>query len=280
MVRLSVNVNKVATLRNARGGSVPDVLRVARACVEAGCHGITVHPRPDGRHIRTTDVEALAAMLTVEFNVEGYPTTEFLDLVCRVRPAQCTLVPDPPDALTSSSGWRLGRDTAWLRDVIARLHDAGMRVSLFVDADPSRMAAARALGADRVELYTEPYARAFPTPARDAVFARYRAAALAAQGEGLGLNAGHDLDLENLPYFSRHCPGLLEVSIGHALISDALFMGLRPAVRAYLAALDPEGPTSVTSPSSRKRPRSRGGTSGQVAAGGPKSRRRRAATKS
>lgn len=237
MIRLSVNVNKAATLRNARGGTVPDVVRVARACIEAGCHGITVHPRPDGRHIRTTDVEALAAMLTVEFNVEGYPSPDFLDLVCRVRPAQCTLVPDAPGVLTSNAGWRLDGDPAWLSDVIARLHAAGMRVSLFMDADAATMASARALGADRVELYTEPYARAFHTPARDAVFARYREAAEAAVAAGLGVNAGHDLDLENLPYFVRNCPGLLEVSIGHALISDALFLGLRATVQAYLAVL-------------------------------------------
>jgi pyridoxine 5-phosphate synthase len=237
MTRLSVNVNKAATLRNARGGMVPDVVRVARTCIEAGCHGITVHPRPDGRHIRAADVAALAAMLTVEFNIEGYPSPEFLDLVCRVRPAQCTLVPDPPDVLTSNTGWTLDGDTTWLAGAIARLHASGVRVSLFMDADGAPMASARALGADRVELYTEPYARAFPTPARDVVFARYHEAAEAALAAGLGVNAGHDLDLENLPYFARRLPGLLEVSIGHALISDALFMGLRPAVRAYLAAL-------------------------------------------
>jgi pyridoxine 5-phosphate synthase len=237
MIRLSVNVNKAATLRNARGGSVPDVVRVARTCIEAGCHGITVHPRPDERHIRAADVDALAAMLTVEFNVEGYPSPRFLDLVGRVRPAQCTLVPDPPEVLTSNAGWRLDGDTAWLADVIARLHAGGMRVSLFVEPDPAAMAPARALGADRVELYTEPYARAFHTPRRDAVFARYRAAAEAALAAGLGVNAGHDLDLDNLPYLARHLPGLLEVSIGHALLSDALFVGLRAAVRAYLDAL-------------------------------------------
>jgi pyridoxine 5-phosphate synthase len=241
MVRLSVNVNKAATLRNARGGIVPDVVRVARTCIEAGCHGITVHPRPDGRHIRVADVDALAAMLTVEFNIEGYPSPAFLDLVCRIRPAQCTLVPDAPDVLTSNAGWRLGAGTAWLREVIARLHGAGSRVSLFMDPEPEQMARARALGADRVELYTEPYARAFHTPRRDAVFARYRIAAEAAVAAGLGVNAGHDLDLDNLPLLARELPGLLEVSIGHALISDALFMGLAAAVRAYLGALASDG---------------------------------------
>jgi len=237
MIRLSVNVNKAATLRNARGGNDPDVLRVARTCIEAGCHGITVHPRPDGRHIRTADVEALAAMLSVEFNVEGYPSPEFLALVGRVRPAQCTLVPDAPEVLTSNAGWRLTGETAWLADVIARLRGNGSRVSLFMDPDPAQMERARGLGADRVELYTEPYARAFPTTRRDEVFACYRAAAEAAVAVGLGVNAGHDLDLENLPYLARHLSGLAEVSIGHALISDALFLGLTAAVRADLGAL-------------------------------------------
>jgi len=237
MIRLSVNVNKAATLRNARGGAVPDVVRVARTCIEAGCHGITVHPRPDERHIRAADVDALAAMLTVEFNIEGYPSPRFLDLVCRVRPTQCTLVPDAPDVLTSNAGWRLDGDTAWLAEVIERLHGAGTRVSLFMDPDLAGMTRARAVGADRVELYTEPYARAFHTPRRAEVFARYRAAAEAAVAAGLGVNAGHDLDLDNLPHLARHLPGLLEVSIGHALISDALFMGLTAAVRAYLGAL-------------------------------------------
>ena len=241
MVRLSVNVNKAATLRNARGGDVPDVVRVARTCIEAGCHGITVHPRPDGRHIRVADVDALAAMLTVEFNIEGYPSPAFLDLVCRVRPAQCTLVPDAPDVLTSNAGWRLGAGADWLGDVIARLHAAGSRVSLFMDPEPAAMPGARALGADRVELYTEPYARAFHTPRRDHVFARYRVAAESAVAAGLGVNAGHDLDLDNLPLLARELPGLLEVSIGHALISDALFMGLAAAVRAYLGALASDG---------------------------------------
>jgi pyridoxine 5-phosphate synthase len=239
MVRLSVNVNKAATLRNARGGNVPDVLRVARTCIEAGCHGITVHPRPDGRHIRYDDVRALAAMMPVEFNVEGYPSPEFLDLVLGVAPTQCTLVPDAPDQLTSNAGWRLGEDTTWLAPVIGRLRARGIRVSLFMDPDPALVRRAQAIGADRVELYTEPYARAYPTPRRDTVFAAYRGAADAAVSVGLGVNAGHDLDLENLPHLARNLPGLLEVSIGHALISDALFLGLRGAVQAYLRALAP-----------------------------------------
>lgn len=237
MVRLSVNVNKVATLRNARGGAVPSVLRAAEVAVAAGCHGITVHPRPDARHIRYQDVLDLAAMLTVELNVEGYPSPELLDLVCRVRPAQCTLVPDPPDVLTSNAGWPLDGDLGWLRPVVERLHAHGVRVSLFVDPVPARMPTARALGADRVELYTESYARTFGTGAGGAVFEAFRATAAAAGDAGLGVNAGHDLDLVNLPFLARHLPGLLEVSIGHALVSDALFMGLDAAVRAYLAAL-------------------------------------------
>jgi len=238
VIRLSVNVNKAATLRNARGGDVPDVLRVAQTCVEAGCHGITVHPRPDGRHIRYDDVETLAARLGVELNVEGYPSDTFLDLVCRVRPAQCTLVPDPPDVLTSNAGWRLGGDTAWLRDVVARLREAGIRVSLFLDPDPAEVPRVRALEADRVELFTEAYARAYGGPQQAAVFETYRATADAASAAGLGVNAGHDLDLDNLAFLAAHLPGLVEVSIGHALISDALFMGLAAAVQAYLARLE------------------------------------------
>jgi pyridoxine 5-phosphate synthase len=237
MVRLSVNVNKVATLRNARGGDNPNVLEAARACVAAGAHGITVHPRPDGRHIRYQDVHDLAAALDVELNVEGYPAPELLDLVCAVRPAQCTLVPDPPDVLTSNAGWRLDGDTARLGDVLARLRAHGIRTSLFLDPDPEAVARARALGADRIELYTMDYARAFGTAEQEAVFARYQRAAVAAGAHGLGLNAGHDLDLRNLPYLVAHLPGLLEVSIGHALIADALYRGLAATVRDYLAAV-------------------------------------------
>ncbi len=237
MVRLSVNVNKVATLRNARGGAVPSVVRAAEVAIAAGCHGITVHPRPDARHIRYQDVLDLAAMLTVELNIEGYPSPALLDLVCRVRPAQCTLVPDPPDVLTSNAGWPLDRDLGWLRPVVDRLHEHGVRVSLFVDPVPARMPAARALGADRVELYTESYARTFGTTEGAAVFEAFRATAAAAGEAGLGVNAGHDLDLVNLPFLARRLPGLVEVSIGHALVSDALFMGLDAAVRAYLSAL-------------------------------------------
>ena len=237
MVRLSVNVNKIATLRNARGGDLPNVVQTAQTCIDAGCHGITVHPRPDGRHIRVQDVLDLAAMLTVEFNIEGYPSPEFLDLVCRVRPTQCTLVPDAPDVLTSHAGWDLRGDVVWLGDVLRRLRDQSIRTSLFMDPDPEQVRRAKELGADRIELYTERYARLFTTPEQEQVFDPYRRAALVAQEVGLGLNAGHDLNLENLPYLVQNMPGLLEVSIGHALICDALYMGLFPAVKAYLHAL-------------------------------------------
>jgi len=241
MIKLSVNVNKIATLRNARGGDQPNVVRAAQTCIDAGCHGITVHPRPDGRHIRYQDVRDLAALLadhsSIEFNIEGYPSTEFLDLVCRVRPTQCTLVPDPPDVLTSNAGWDLSRDVAWLGQVLRRLHDNGIRTSLFLDPDNEQVRRAKEVGTDRIELYTEQYARLFGSAEQDQVYAAYHTAAQAAQEAGLGLNAGHDLNLENLPYFAEHLPGLLEVSIGHALICDALYMGLVASVKAYLSAL-------------------------------------------
>jgi len=243
VIRLSVNVNKVATLRNARGGDRPSVRQAAEVAIAAGCHGITVHPRPDERHIRRADVLALAAWLPVELNIEGYPGDEWLRLVERVRPAQATLVPDPPDVLTSNAGWRFGEvDRVWLVGIVARLRAAGCRVSLFVDPVPREVEGAKSVGADRVELFTEAYARAFATKKRDAVFARYRAAAERAAALGLGVNAGHDLDLDNLPYLAQNLPGLAEVSIGHALIGDALFAGLDRTVRAYLAALAADRP--------------------------------------
>jgi pyridoxine 5-phosphate synthase len=243
MIRLSVNVNKVATLRNARGGARPSVRQAAEVAIAAGAHGITVHPRPDERHIRRSDVLELASWLPVELNIEGYPDEAWLALVEQVRPAQATLVPDPPGVLTSNAGWDLSRDRPELAAAIRRVQAAGCRASVFVDPAPGTVRRARAHGADRVELYTEPYAQAFTTPQRDAVFARYRAAAEAALEEGLGINAGHDLDLENLPFLAQNLPGLAEVSIGHALISDALLIGLDAAVRAYLAALAPAGAT-------------------------------------
>lgn len=249
MVKLSVNVNKIATLRNARGGDLPNVVQAAQTCIEAGCHGITVHPRPDARHIRYQDVYDLQAMLAgqiveshaVEFNIEGYPSPELLELVCDIRPTQCTLVPDAPDVLTSDHGWNLHGELHWLGDVLKRLRDQGIRTSLFLDPDPDQIRRAKDLGTDRIELYTERYARLFSSPERDAAFAPYYQAALAAREASLGLNAGHDLNLDNLSYFARRIPGLLEVSIGHALICDALYMGLRSAVGAYLNALEPSG---------------------------------------
>jgi pyridoxine 5-phosphate synthase len=240
VIRLSVNVNKVATLRNARGGELPSVRRAAEVAVGAGCHGITVHPRPDERHIRRSDVVELASWLPVELNIEGYPGPEWIALVEQVRPAQATLVPDPPDVLTSNAGWRFDHvDRGWLANVIDRLKGCGCRVSLFVDPEPYDVEGAQKVGADRVELYTGFYAKTFSTPQRRTVFTRYLAAAERAIASGLEINAGHDLDLANLPFLAANLPGLAEVSIGHALVSDALFIGLDAAVRAYLRALVP-----------------------------------------
>jgi len=246
MVRLSVNLNKIALLRNSRGGNLPDVLRAARTCVAAGCHGITVHPRPDARHITHRDVFDLAAMLTVEFNIEGYPSPEFLELVCRVRPTQCTLVPDAPNVLTSNAGWKLSRKTEWLSEVLARLREHGIRSSLFVEPDSSMIKRAKELGADRVELYTGPYAMSFGTARGEAILRSHCEAARVARRVGLGVNAGHDLNLDNLPRYVKEVVGLQEVSIGHALIADTLYMGLEQAVRAYLLALvaSPDAPST------------------------------------
>jgi len=238
MIRLSVNVNKIATLRNARGGNIPDVVEAARTCIAAGCHGITVHPRPDARHITFQDVFDLAAMLTVEFNIEGYPGAEFVDLVMRVRPTQVTLVPDPPGVLTSNAGWNLtSGDVDWLGDLLARFRKAAIRTSLFLDPDAEQLNRAQQLGADRIELYTGPYAHAFRAPAGKEILAAHRDAARLARKIGLGVNAGHDLDLKNIPTYAKSVKGLQEVSIGHALVSDALYMGLTRTVKAYLKAL-------------------------------------------
>jgi pyridoxine 5-phosphate synthase len=238
MIRLSVNVNKIATLRNARGGNIPDVVEAARTCIAAGCHGITVHPRPDARHITFQDVFDLAAMMTVEFNIEGYPGTEFIDLVMRVRPTQVTLVPDPPGVLTSNAGWNLTSGaTDWLGDLLATFKKAGIRTSLFLETNAEQIRRARKLGADRIELYTGPYAQAFGTPACKTILAAHREAARLAREIGLGVNAGHDLDLKNIPAYAKAVKGLQEVSIGHALVSDALHIGLTRTVKAYLKAL-------------------------------------------
>lgn len=240
--RLSVNLNKVALLRNARTIGIPSVLRAAEICIEAGAQGITVHPRPDERHIRRQDVlelaEALKGAPEVEFNIEGNPFPEFMELVLEVKPAQCTLVPDGPDAFTSDHGWDLkGAEAERLRPIISRLREAGIRTSLFMDADPEQIGLARAVGADRVELYTEPYAARFARGVDvEETLEAFRHAAEKAQSIWLGVNAGHDLNLQNLGLFCT-IPDIMEVSIGHALISDALEMGLGNAVRAYLGVL-------------------------------------------
>jgi pyridoxine 5-phosphate synthase len=242
MPKLSVNVNKVATLRNSRGGPIPSVVDAARVCIEAGAPGITVHPRADARHITFQDVHDLKRLLegwtAVEFNIEGDPRPELLNLVETVRPHQCTLVPVRPGEITSEAGWPPDTDETDLRDAIARLRGHGVRVSLFIDPTEAAVQFARRVGADRVELYTEPYARAFnasSAPLSEALAPYVRAASLADQ-LGLGVNAGHDLDLENLPDFVGALPRLDEVSIGHALISYALYVGLRQAVLEYREA--------------------------------------------
>ena len=240
MTRLSVNVNKVALLRNSRNNGIPSVIRAAEQSIAAGALGITVHPRPDQRHIRTSDVLELAAMLKqfpdVEFNIEGNPYPDFLEIVRAVRPAQCTLVPDDPGAFTSDHGWNLHDAGKRLRPILSEIRQSGARVSLFMDADADQWALAKELGADRVELYTEPYADSFGRSDFETVFAWYGSAAAAAQSAGLGVNAGHDLNRANLGAFCR-IPGILEVSIGHALVADALEMGFANAVRAYLRIL-------------------------------------------
>ena len=232
MVRLSVNINKIATLRNSRGGNVPDVVKAAIDIERFGAEGITVHPRPDERHIRYRDVEMLKDVVTTEFNVEGYPSSSFLDLVLRIKPDQVTLVPDPPDALTSNAGWDTVTHADFLKKVVSSLQEKGIRVSLFTDTTPSMIEGAVHTGTDRIELYTESYARSFSSDRENAV-APFAKAAVLANNLGLGVNAGHDLNLDNLAYFGRMVPHLMEVSIGHALISDALYLGLENTVQLY-----------------------------------------------
>jgi pyridoxine 5-phosphate synthase len=236
MTQLSVNINKLATLRNARGGNNPDVVATALLIERYGAQGITVHPRPDERHIRRSDVRALKPLLTTEFNIEGYPTDDFIALVLEVRPAQVTLVPDPPEALTSNAGWEARTHKAFLQDVIARFKGAGIRTSLFMGTDLELIGHAADTGTDRIELYTEPYAAGYQQD-REAVVAPFVWAGERAAQLGLGLNAGHDLDRDNLRYFAQQVPGLLEVSIGHALICDALRFGLENTVGLYLREL-------------------------------------------
>ena len=236
MTRLSVNINKIATLRNARGGNMPDVVRAAIDCERFGAQGITVHPRPDERHIRYQDVLDLKQVVTTEFNIEGYPNRTFIELVKQVQPAQVTMVPDPPNALTSNAGWNTIKHEAFLKDVVAEFQAAGIRTSLFIETDPELIWKAATTGTDRVELYTEPYAADYHRD-RDAAIAPFVIAAKTANEAGLGLNAGHDLNLDNLKFFAENIPGLLEVSIGHALICDALYVGLENSVQLYLRQL-------------------------------------------
>lgn len=233
---LSVNINKVATLRNARGENVPNVQHVAEDCEAFGAEGITVHPRPDERHIRYDDVLKLRPLVKTEFNIEGYPSPEFINLVLKVRPEQVTLVPDAPADLTSHAGWNVEEHMDLLSGVVERLKDAGIRTSIFVDPDPKQIQLAARTGADRVELYTKPYADMYPEDPEAAV-APYVAASEAAHRCGLGVNAGHDLSLENLAFLRQKLPYLNEVSIGHALISDALYLGLEQAIKKYKECL-------------------------------------------
>ena len=232
MTRLSVNINKIATLRNARGGNIPDIRQAAIDCQKFGAEGITVHPRPYERHIRYQDVHEIKTVIETEFNIEGYPSISFLDLVLSILPDQVTLVPDPPGAITSSEGWNTVRHKDFLKEVISELKKNGIRTSIFIDTNLRLIENAADTGCDRIELYTEPYARNFPSDPAKAV-ASYKKAGDFASKLGLGLNAGHDLSLENLKYFKDNINGLLEVSIGHALISDALYYGLENTIQMY-----------------------------------------------
>jgi len=237
MTQLSVNINKVATLRNARGANTPNLVHIALDIERFGGEGITVHPRPDERHIRYADVYDLSPLVQTEFNIEGYPNRKFIDMVLEVKPAQVTLVPDPPGALTSNAGWDTVKHRDFLREVIAEFRAAGIRTSVFVGTDIAHIEGANLIGTDRIELYTEPYADGYVED-REKAIAPFVAAAEKAEELGIGLNAGHDLSLENLKYFADHIPALLEVSIGHALISDALYYGLENTVQMYLRLLN------------------------------------------
>lgn len=232
MTRLSVNINKIATLRNSRGGNIPDVLKTAVDCQQYGAEGITVHPRPDERHIRYRDVRDLKPLITTEFNIEGYPSDSFLELVYEVIPDQVTLVPDPPGALTSSEGWDTIANMTFLKKVIANIQSRGIRTSIFIGTRKDFILAASETGTNRIEFYTEPYATEYPA-GREKAIEPFLKAAIVANNAGLGINAGHDLNLENLKYFSETIPGLLEVSIGHALIADALYYGLENTIQMY-----------------------------------------------
>ncbi|MGA2823775.1 MAG: pyridoxine 5'-phosphate synthase [Bacteroidales bacterium] len=236
MTKLSVNINKIATLRNARGGNLPDVIKVALDCERFGAEGITVHPRPDERHIRYQDVRNLKPVLSTEFNIEGYPSKNFIDLVIAAKPAQVTLVPDPPGVLTSNAGWDTLKNKSFLKEIISEFRKNGIRTSIFIDADNLMIRHAADTATDRIELYTESYAKNFPADPEKAINP-FITAALLAGDLRLGLNAGHDLNLENLHYFYKNIPGLLEVSIGHALVCDALYFGLENTIQLYLRQL-------------------------------------------
>lgn len=236
MTRLSVNINKIATLRNARGGNNPDVIKVAIDCERFGAQGITVHPRPDERHIRYADAIELKRVVTTEFNIEGYPDERYMKLVRETKPEQATLVPDKPDAITSNAGWDTVKNESMLAEIIAELKSFGVRVSVFVDPSPAMVEGAKKIGADRIELYTEPYASHYHQQ-REAAVKPYIEAAKVAHDLGLGINAGHDLDLHNLRFLKESIPYLDEVSIGHALICDALYLGLENTIQLYLRQL-------------------------------------------
>jgi len=236
MTRLSVNINKIATLRNARGGNMPDVIQVAKDCEAFGAQGITVHPRPDERHIRYNDVYLLKPIVTTEFNIEGYPSESFIELVLKIKPEQVTLVPDPPDAITSNKGWDTKENLSFLKNVIETFKANETRVSVFVDPIAEMVKYAKKAGADRVELYTESYAEMYCKD-RDLAVKPFVEAANAAKQEGIGLNAGHDLNLDNIRFLSEKIPNLLEVSIGHALICESLYLGLQKTIQLYLERL-------------------------------------------
>lgn len=238
MTKLSVNINKVATIRNARGGNLPNVVQVAIDCQEFGAEGITVHPRPDERHIRYADVYELKPKVITEFNIEGNPTPEFMSLIKKIKPTQVTLVPDAPDAITSNAGWNTIAHKDFLTDIVGEVQSLGVRASIFVDPNPEMISMVSQIGADRIELYTEPYVDMYRID-REKAIAPYIEAATLAKKIGLGVNAGHDLNLENLNYLYVNIPWLKEVSIGHALISDALYMGLEKTIKAYKNCLKP-----------------------------------------
>lgn len=237
MALLSVNVNKIALLRNSRGADFPNVLKVSQDLITCGAHGITIHPRPDERHAKYADAYTLKEHLDVELNIEGNPNQRFLDMVCEVKPDQCTLVPDAPDAITSDAGWDCRNNLETLKPIISRLKENGIRTSIFLDPDPSQVPFAAETGTDRIELYTESFASSYGTDKQAEVIAKYKATAEAAVKHGLGVNAGHDLSLENLKFFDENIDGLLEVSIGHALVVEMLYKGMEQTISEYISIL-------------------------------------------